>query len=374
MTRSDDTSGPSPSLVAGADQTEVNARLAEVCGGPVGLAGVLADLNRVGEPAYAPGEAVVHAFAWDRDDVRSSRWWPQGITSSSEARLPGGPAWDGPPLLVTTSYAKSVGGLEKGCRITVADLSEPARVRYRHVLLTRAVVDEHGHVDLRPVRVHAGGVVWHGPWLYVAATRQGVLAFHLDDLVPVAPWPADHVGRTGAGSEERPAGFGHAYALPLRCHLAPPRDADGPPMRYSFLSLARRQDETAALLAGEYDAGGGTRRLVAFDLDASGWPAPDAGGRAVSRPVAEGVERMQGAVWLPGAGEEPGRLVVGASNGRYRGGHLWTGPPGRLTKHAGVLPVGPEALTSWPERGELWTLTEYPGLRFVVAVDPGFAD
>jgi hypothetical protein len=376
MTGPDDAgNGPPPALVPGEDQAEVNARLAEACGGAVGLAGVLADLNRVGEQAYAPGAAVARAFAWDREDVRSSRWWPQGITSSSEARLPGAAARSGPPLLLTTSYAKSVGGLEKGCRITVADLSDPARVRYRHVLLTRAVLDDRGRVDLRPVRVHAGGVVWHGPWLYVAATRQGVLAFHLDDLVPVTPWPADRVGRVSDAQDDRPAGFGHAYALPMRRHLAPPHDAGGPPMRYSFLSLARRADDTAALLAGEYDAGGGTRRLVAFDLDASGEPVVDEEGRSSSTLVAVGPERMQGAVWLPD-GELPGwgagRLVVSASNGRYRGGHLWTGPPGTLSKHTGVLPVGPEALTAWPERGELWTLTEYPALRFVVAVDLGF--
>lgn len=384
MSRSgEDVDGPAPALVPGTDQVEVNARLAEACGGAVGLSGVLADLNRVGEPAWAPGEAVSHAFTWDREDARSSRWWPQGITSSSEARLAGGDGWSGPPLLVTTSYAKSVGGLEKGCRITVADLTDPGRVRYRHVLLTRAVVGDDGHVDLRPVRAHAGGVVWHGPWLYVAATRQGVLAFHLDDLVPVAPWPADRVGRSATAREERPAGFGHAYALPLRRHLAPPHDAGGPPMRYSFLSLARSgvgPHERAALLAGEYDSGGGTRRLVAYDLDRSGQPTLDGSGRALSTPVGVGVERMQGAVWLPGPDAGPdagpgwrgGRLVVSASNGRYRGGHLWTGPPGDLTKHAGVLPVGPEALTAWPERRQLWTLTEYPGLRFVVAVDLDF--
>jgi hypothetical protein len=146
-------------------------------------------------------------------------------------------------------------------------------------------------------------------------------------------------------------------------------------MRYSFLSLARRGDR-AALLAGEYDPGGGTRRLVAYDLDPSGQLALDVSGRAASSLLTSGVERMQGAVWLPDAGAasrwRDGRLVVTASNGRYRGGHLWTGPPGNLTKHAGVLPVGPEALTAWPERGELWTLTEYPGLRFVVAVDLAF--
>lgn len=359
-----------PHLLPGEHLTGVNDALAGACDGRAGLAAVLADLNRVGEPAYAPGEAVSWAFAWDRQDSRSPRWWPQGITSSSEARLAGAPHTAGPPLLVTTGYAQSVGGLEKGCRITVADLTDPGRVRYRHVLLVRAVVDDTGHVDLRPVRAHAGGVVWHGPWVYVAATRQGVLAFHLDDLVRVAPWPADRVGRVGGG---RPAGFGHAYALPLRCHLAPPHDGGGePPMRYSFLSLARRRDDTAALLAGEYDAVGAPRRLVAYDLDAAGWPVVDVTGRAVSSHIADGVERMQGAVWLPGTepdgGWDAGRLVVTASNGRYRGGNLWTGAPDALAKQAGVLPVGPEALTAWPERDELWTLTEYPGIRFVVAL------
>ena len=134
-------------------------------------------------------------------------------------------------------------------------------------------------------------------------------------------------------------------------------------MRYSFLSLARGLGGRAALLAGEYDAGGGSRRLVVFDLDPSGALATDNAGVARSTVVAEGVDRMQGAVWLP-----DGRLVVTASDGRYRRGHLWIGPPGALRRRRSAVPVGPEDLTAWPERDELWTATEYPGHRLAVAL------
>jgi hypothetical protein len=352
-----------PSLVPGPADADAIDVLAEACGGRAGLHGALSHLNRVAEPVWGPGSAVSHAFAWDSADQRSKRWWPQGVTSCSDARLPGGQPWAGPPVLLTTSYAKKVGGLDKGARITVADLSDPQQVRYRHVLLVRAVRDGTGAVDLRPVRSHAGGVVWHGPWLYVASTRRGVLAFRLDDVVRVSPTPADRLGRHDTG--DGLAGFGHGYALPLHHVLGPPEDpAPGvPAMRYSFLSLARGLDGRAALLAGEYDAGGGTRRLVVFDLDATGAPTVDPSGVATSTLVADGVDRMQGAVWLP-----DGRLAITASHGRYRRGHLWVGPPGALERRRSALPVGPEDLAAWPERDELWTTTEYPGQRLAVAL------
>jgi hypothetical protein len=34
-----------------------------------------------------------------------------------------------------------------------------------------------------------------------------------------------------------------------------------------------------------------------------------------------------------------------------------------------VLPTGPEDVTWWPQRGELWSLTEWPGRRWVYAID-----
>jgi hypothetical protein len=48
---------------------------------------------------------------------------------------------------------------------------------------------------------------------------------------------------------------------------------------------------------------------------------------------------------------------------------LYVGRPGAFRRHARVLPVGVEDLAYWPSRDELWTLSEYPGRRFVLAME-----
>jgi hypothetical protein len=72
---------------------------------------------------------------------------------------------------------------------------------------------------------------------------------------------------------------------------------------------------------------------------------------------------MQGAVSVDD------RLHVVTSNGRRGKGSLWVGPPRTLRRVARVLPPGPEDITYWPSREELWTVTEYPGRRLVLALD-----
>ena len=42
-----------------------------------------------------------------------------------------------------------------------------------------------GAVALEPLRVHAGGIVWCGPYLHVAATAKGFYTCRLDDLLRV---------------------------------------------------------------------------------------------------------------------------------------------------------------------------------------------
>src|SRR4029078_10702367 len=69
-----------------------------------------------------------------------------------------------------------------GVRITFVDL---AGLRYRHVLLVVPVLDQHGMLVLRPLRVHAGGVVWTGPHLRVAATARGLVTCRVDDIMRV---------------------------------------------------------------------------------------------------------------------------------------------------------------------------------------------
>ena len=344
--------GPSPvHLVAGRQRSADNDAFAEEHRGRVGLAGVLADLNRTAYPAFDTGSAATWGFRWDQQDDDDKRWWPQGITSSADAGLGPGPAPDeyaGRRLLVTSSYSKTIDGVNKGSRISVVDITEEQSIRYRHVLLAVVGLDDTGGPAVRPVHAHAGGLVWRGPYLHVAATRQGFHTFHVDDVVKVPP----------------DTGLGHRYVLPLRVSWGA-RTAEGtPPVAHSFLSLGRGRDGVGdSLLVGEYGRGRMTRRLLTYPLEPSGLPVTDGAGVATPTLLPDGPSRMQGAVSVDG------RLHVVTSNGRRGRGSLWVGAPGALRRVPRVLPPGPEDITYWPSRDELWTPTEYPGRRYVLALD-----
>ncbi len=73
-----------------------------------------------------------------------------------------------------------------GSRISVIDWSDEGEgpPRYRHVLLVEPRRFLWFH-RLRPVRVHAGGIVWYGKHLFVAGSSNGVRVFRLDDIVRV---------------------------------------------------------------------------------------------------------------------------------------------------------------------------------------------
>ena len=66
---------------------EIDA-LAELLGGRVGLPGVLDRLDRQARPSRLgrlAGRLVDEAYAWDREDARDRRWWPQGVSGSADA-------------------------------------------------------------------------------------------------------------------------------------------------------------------------------------------------------------------------------------------------------------------------------------------------
>ena len=75
-------------------RTDENVReidaLGTLLGGAVGVDAVLADLNRKASRTFLLGRgrlgrAVDWGFAWDREDRRDERWWPQGVTTSADA-------------------------------------------------------------------------------------------------------------------------------------------------------------------------------------------------------------------------------------------------------------------------------------------------
>ena len=329
-------------------------------GGAVGLDGVLGDLNREARAVRVPAPAASWGFRWDRDDTRSRRWWPQGITTSADARTDGA---GGPPedrsIVVTSAYSHDVGGLVKGSRLSIVDITDPGAIRYRHVLLVEPFLRDDGSVDVRPVMVHAGGIVWHGDYVHVAGTTRGFSSFRLADIVRV---PANDRDRIGVGVDHVHA-FGYRYLLPVRftydAHAHPGQEK----MRYSFASVDRSA-RPHELVVGEYGREGSTTRLARYEIDPeTALLRPDDDGPC--RPVAledGGIPGMQGATVVHGT------WFVTTSHGRFRLGSVWVGRPGALTEHAHQLPVGPEDITYWPERDELWSLSEYPGARYVYAM------
>ncbi len=157
--------------------------------------------------------------------------------------------------------------------------------------------------------------------------------------------------------------FGYRYVLPVRFAYDAAATEGVERMRYSFLSLDK-SSEPPHLVAGEYGRGEMTRRLVRFPLD------PDTGHLATdddgsSRPALfdeRGLGHMQGVVVVRGV------YYVTSSRGRYLLGQMYVGQPGAFRRFPRSLPVGPEDITYWPSTDTLWSLSEYPGRRFVFEI------
>lgn len=262
-----------------------------------------------------PAPHAVRGFTWDLLDRRSPHWWPQGIDV-----LPA----DGPrPDLLVVSWFSRRG---RASRVSFVEPRASAP-RYWHVALVAA-----GEVGWAPVTAHAGGVAVAGDHLYVAGTHGGLHEFRLDGMLEIDG----------------------ALALPRSAELVPRRTAAGR-LRYSFVSVARRSGRPE-LVVGEWrpEHGGRLARL-APDGD-----APFDGGE-IHDLHDPGIPRMQGAL------ADGDTWFVTSGNGHRRNGDLWVGERGGLVRLPGELGSGPEDLTSWGD--ELWTLSEFPGRRWVYALD-----
>ena len=236
------------------------------------------------------GRAVREAYRWDAYDERDEQWYPQGISTSADSSdteafidRSGAVA----RCVVTTWYSTGKDGIKRGSRVTFVDLDSGT---YRHVLLVSPVFDKAGHLTLKPMSIHAGGIVWAGPYLHIAATSRGFVTARVDDIMRVTGDDdrPDELGIDGT----RLHSFGHRYVLPVRFTYQAFTDEGHDKLRYSFMSLDRRSDPPA-LIAGEYaiDAKA-TTRLARYPLDPETWQLA-VGDDGFSRPA--GPRRGRGA-------------------------------------------------------------------------------
>ena len=171
--------------------------------------------------------------------------------------------------------------------------------------------------------MHAGGIVWSGPYLHVAATARGLVTCRVDDIMRV-PDVRGSRRLTGSGSSgEQVASYGYRYVLPVRFSYRAHADEGNDPLRYSFLSLDRSA-EPPALVAGEYGGPAQTTRLARYDLD------PDTlmlqtGDDGRSRPLGARRRRRRR---MQGAASSTGRYHVTVSHGPWMPGSVYVGTPG----------------------------------------------
>jgi hypothetical protein len=312
----------------------------------VGLTGLLDQHDYRAHRSRPTGAVVAHGYAWRLADQWTGIWWPQGIAVGQQ---------DGIPLALVSWYAQPRNRGEMGARITVVDLRDARRPRYHHVLLVVPKTVDAGTETKEnasvfdTVQVHAGGIAWSGDRLLVAATFHGLLEFRLSDILKT----------TVSGPLRRGAGpFGYRYVLPMHARHEPVDATASDRMRYSFLALenpaAADSPAELLLLTGEYGHDPG-HRIACVTMATNG--------AIVTKTYVSPVAQMQG---VASTGD---RWYVSSSHGETHGGDLWSGPIDKLQNHDGVLPPGPQSLAFWPERNELWSVSEVAGRRWLFGID-----
>ncbi len=321
--------------------------LAQLLGDRVDLEVMLEDLDRRGRRSLMRALKVHRAYTFDRADRHDPRWWPQGVTTSADAAED--ETVGGRRIVVIAWYAKELPGDEsgnQGSRLTFYDLDTR---RYRHVLLVVPELKD-GKLQLVPLRVHAGGIVWHGPYLHIAATSKGIFTCRVDDLFQAPE-------EVAAASTH-----GYRYVLPVRFSYKAVTDEGHERLRYSFMSLDRGASPPE-LVAGEYGRGDRTRRLARFPIDQD-TRLLETADDGLARPAGldDGVGQMQGAVVARG------RFHLTVSHGPRMPGSVYVGEPGSFRRHKWATPMGPEDIAYWPSTDQLWSVSEHPRRRWIFSM------
>jgi hypothetical protein len=217
-------------------------------GPALGLSSVLADLNRAGPVLGGvnrpPAQGYKGGFRWNDGDMGTDEWVPQGLT----AGVSGG------ANVVIVSWHYGAAAPDKGVRVSVADISNmsASAVNYRHVLLVRPT----GAGAFTNVPEHGGGLAWHGDYLYMADTGDGVRVFDLKQIreVDTSAECATQLGKVG----DRYCAYGYKYVLPQASAYVMPASVTGPcRAKFSFLGKDTRGG-APSLLSGEYCNDGNT--------------------------------------------------------------------------------------------------------------------
>lgn len=210
----------------------------------VTAADVFADANRVAtKTTSVPGSpgGLGYAFRWQDDDNNSTKWTPQGITGTADADATGKVGGKS-GVLVSFYDEPPPGEVNDGVRIAFVDTTTPATPKYRFALLVIPKGTPQAP-SFDPVKIHAGGLVWFGDFLYVADTTHGFRVFDMRSIMQVAT-DADTFGCVGTTCRAS----GYKYIIP---QIGKYEVSSACSPLFSYVSLDRKSDPPA-LVSGEY--------------------------------------------------------------------------------------------------------------------------
>lgn len=319
---------------------------------------VMADLNHV-TPAVTPNVKNLVAntgYTWEStdgyDDKGTSKWYPQGITTSADAFESG--TYEGHRVQMISWHSDKYDGGKRGARVSFVKRGATRGEGYRNVLL----VQPKGADDFQAIAgLHAGGMLWYGNLVYVVDTTLGLRVFDLDHMYKVDTSVSDGIGRHSNGKF---GAYGYKYVLPqVRTYTWQSKDGVKD-LRHSFVSLDRTTTPDS-ILVGEYNAVTFNNRLIRWNIDYTTRLLVTSGGIATaSQAVSHDNLMIQGATTING------KFFLTQSLGAMLS---WDWVKGKKTT-SGTFPTVPEDV-SYEKGVGLWTLMENPGNnRQVFAIDP----
>ncbi|KLJ13784.1 hypothetical protein EMPG_11283 [Blastomyces silverae] len=337
---------------------------------------VLANTNHKNPNSSPDVKNTLQAFTWEDvdgyDDVNTRKWYPQGITTTTDATDTGD--YEGDVATLISWHSDNYNDGRRGPRISFINMNKGAERAYRNVLLVRPTEGGSKPNFEALSGLHAGGIAWYGHFLYVVATTGGLLVFDMRHIYEVAI--GDGIGRVGNESLLTvvadflffsvffPNIFHSRYVLPqVRAYKWQPKEGVKN-LHFSFVALDKtsnpaRSNAHPSLVTGEWFPSG-PGRLTHWDLDESSHLLKVDGDNiaTASRAVQHSLTKIQGSVTI---------------NNKYfltqSGGSLWTFTWGDGQKeHKDVFSGVPEDL-SYQKGYGLWAQMEPPGNRHVVALD-----
>lgn len=338
----------------------------------VTMGAVADDANRTPSCDSAPSVTNRTAYyCWNAGDQDTPDWYPQGITTSSDALGEG--TYDGKRINLVSWYDHAADGIDKGVRISVSNLSASASAPpYRHILL----VEPSGTTSApsyKAVNVHAGGIMWYGDLLYVADTSGGFRVFDLDHLWQVSTGSSSAIGRQPDGSYHA---FDYKYVLPQTAKFTDSTAGGYAQLQHSSVSLDRTSSPDSVIVseyrsAADIDAGAQVRTIrVPIDYTNRYLKPASDGIIKASEAYRTDLESVQGSTAING------EFFFSQSDGSDHSNpdsdgdlHTFAAPSGSIVRHGNALTVGAEDLSYDPTRDYLWSLGEYPGYRWVYAAD-----